>query len=143
MSNKEIIDALNQDRADELAAIVQYMGHHYVGEGMESPAIVEMVKGVSIDEMKHAEKLAERIAYLGGEPVTQPSAIKTGGDLKKMLQDDLASEAKAIKNYRDHIKLCDRLGDVTTRTMLEGILSDEEGHADKFSTVLGKKGPAA
>lgn len=141
--SKEIIDALNKDRADELAAIVQYMGHHYTADGLESPAIADMVKKISIDEMKHAEALAERIAYLGGDPTTQPSAIKTGGDLRKMLQDDLDAEATAIRNYKEHIKLCERLGDVTTRKMLEGILSDEEGHADQFSSALGKKGPVA
>lgn len=66
--NQKIIDALNVDRADELAAIIQYMGHHYEGEGMESPAILELFKSTATDEMKHAEMLAERIAYLGGTP---------------------------------------------------------------------------
>jgi bacterioferritin len=134
---KKIVDALNQDRADELAAITQYMGHHYTAQGLESVAVVDMFKSVAIDEMKHAEALGERIAYLGGEPVTKPSAIVTGGDVKKMLKDDLASEHKAIANYKAHIKLCEQSGDVTTRVLLEGILGDEEGHADKFSSALG------
>jgi len=139
MSKAKIVEALNQDRADELAAIMQYMGHHYEGEGMESPGIIEMFKSVALDEMKHAEILAERIAYLGGRLTQTPSAIKRGGKLKKMVQDDLAAENRAIKQYKEHIKLCDELGDPTSRLMLEGILADEEGHADGWKTVLGSK----
>ncbi|GFP23157.1 hypothetical protein HKBW3S09_00624, partial [Candidatus Hakubella thermalkaliphila] len=55
MEKTKIIEALNKDRADELAAIIQYMGHHYMAEGMESPAVIEMFKSTAIDEMKHAE----------------------------------------------------------------------------------------
>ncbi|OGW49561.1 MAG: hypothetical protein A2Z50_00680 [Nitrospirae bacterium RBG_19FT_COMBO_42_15] len=139
MKNQKIIDALNKDRADELGAIIQYMGHHYTADGMESPAVVGIFKATAIDEMKHAEMLAERISYLGGEPVSKPSDIKKGGDLKKMMQDDLASENGAIKLYKEHIKLCADEGDITTRRMLEGILEDEEKHADTWETILGVK----
>ena len=136
---KKIVDALNQDRADELAAITQYMGHHYTAQGLESVAVVDMFKSVSIDEMKHAEALGERIAYLGGEPTKEIAAIATGGDMKKMIQDDLASENTAIAEYRGMIALCEKEGDYTTRVMLEGILSDEEGHADNWESLLGVK----
>ena len=136
MSKKKLIDALNADRADELAAILQYLGHHYLGEGMESPEIVELFKSTAVAEMKHAEALAERIAYLGGDPTTKPSAVKKGGSLKKMIQDDLAAENTAIRNYKAHVKLADSLGDSTTRRLLEGILSDEEGHANDWESVL-------
>jgi len=139
MKNQKIIDALNKDRADELGAIIQYMGHHYTADGMESPAVVGIFKATAIDEMKHAEMLAERISYLGGEPVSKPSDIKKGGDLKKMMRDDLASENGAIKLYKEHIKLCADEGDITTRRMLEGILEDEEKHADTWETILGVK----
>src|SRR3970040_1480875 len=105
MSNK-IIDALNKNREDELSAIIQYM--------------------------KHAEKRVERINYLGGVPTKKPSMIVEGGDLKKMIQDDLAKENGAIKQYKEHIKLAIEENDPTTRLMLEEILSDEEGHADTW-----------
>jgi len=137
MSNKKIIDALNIDRAFELAAIIQYMGHHYEAEGLESPAVIEIFKKTSIDEMRHAEMLGERIVYLGGIPTQKPTEIKRGGDIKKMIRDDLEAENAAIKRYKEHIKLCDELGDPTSRRMLEGILADEEDHADTWETVLG------
>lgn len=136
MSNK-IIDALNKDREDELSAIMQYMKHHYEGEGMESPEILETFKETAMDEMKHAEKLAERIVYLGGTPSKKVSPFVEGGNLKKMIEDDLAKENGAIKQYKEHIKLAAQEGDSTTRLMLEEILSQEEGHADTWETTLG------
>ena len=135
--SKKIIDALNMDRAFELAAIVQYMGHHYEAEGLESPAVIEIFKKTSIDEMKHAEMLAEKIVYLGGVPVQKPTEVIRGGELKKMIKDDLAAENGAIKRYKEHIKLCEKEGDPATRLMLEQILSDEEDHADTWETTLG------
>lgn len=135
--NQILIDALNKDREDELSAIVQYMKHHYEGEGMESPAILEIFKSTAKDEMRHAEKLGERIVYLGGIPTKKPSPILEGGDLDKMVKDDLAKETGAIKQYKEHIKLAIQENDPTTRLMLEEILSDEEGHADTWQTVLG------
>ncbi len=137
--SKELIDALNEDRADELSAIVQYMKHYYEAEGMESPEIIELAKKIAIDEMKHAEKLSERINYLGGIPTKTLSTILEGGDLKKMIEDDLAKENGAIKQYKEHIKLAVEDGDSTTRLLLEGILSEEEGHANTWETVLGIK----
>lgn len=135
--SKKIIDALNKDREDELSAIIQYMKHHYEGEGMESPEILDIFKENAKDEMKHAEKLGERIVYLGGTPTKKPSPIVEGGSLKKMIQDDLAKENGAIKQYKEHIKLAAEEGDPVARLMLEEILSDEEGHADTWETTLG------
>lgn len=137
--NQKIIDILNKDREDELSAIVQYMKHHYEGEGMESPAILEIFKSTAKDEMEHAEKLGERIVYLGGTPTKNPSPIIEGGDLKKMINDDLAKENGAIRQYKEHIKIAIQENDPTTRLMLEEILSDEEGHADTWETTLGRK----
>ncbi len=138
MSNK-IIDALNKDREDELSAIIQYMKHHYEGEGMESPEILDIFKETAMTEMKHAEKLGERINYLGGIPTKKTSPIMEGGDLKKMIQDDLAKENTAIKQYKEHIKLAIEENDPVTRLMLEEILSDEEDHANTWETTLGIK----
>lgn len=138
-ARKKIVDALNIDRSFELAAILQYMGHHYEAEGVESPAIIEIFKKTAMDEMKHAEKLGERIVYLGGVPVQKANAVKRGGEIKDMVKDDLAAEDGAIERYKEHIKLCGELGDSTSRLMLEEILSEEEGHADTWETILGLK----
>ncbi len=136
-NKKKIIDALNIERSYELAAVSQYMGHHYEASGPESFAVTDLFKSTSIDEMKHAEKLAERIVYLGGVPVQKPAAVKRGGTVKNMVAADLAAENAAIERYKGYIKLCDKLGDSTTRLMLEEILAQEEGHADNWETYLG------
>lgn len=136
MSREKLIKALNDDLALELAAITQYMWHHVMAEGLESPEISEMFRKIAIDEMKHAEKLAERINYLGGTPVTKPGEIKVGGDLKKMIKDDIDGERMAIKLYKEHLKLAEEAGDPVTRRILEEIIMDEEGHDDKFSAIL-------
>ena len=136
-NRKKIVEVLNLDRAYELSAILQYMGHHYEAEGIESPPIIDIFKKTAFDEMKHAELLAERIVYLGGVPVQKPTPVKRGGELTAMVKEDLEAENEAIERYKSHIKLCDELGDPTTRLMLERILSEEEGHADGWETVLG------
>lgn len=138
--DQTLIDALNRDLADELAAILQYMWHHVQGAGMDSPAVTAQMRLTALDEMRHAEILAERLDYLSGVPTTQPSAIKMGGDLRKMMEDDLAGEDGAISQYKAHIKLANELADSTTRLMLETILTDEERHAHTWETFLEKKG---
>ncbi|MBI2873393.1 MAG: ferritin-like domain-containing protein [Chloroflexi bacterium] len=139
MSKQDVIEALSQDVSDELAAIMQYLWHHYTAEGVESPAIIELFETTSRDEMKHLEMLAERIVYLGGEPPTTISQIRKGGDLRKMMQDDLDAENHAIRQYKEHIALSASENDPVTRLMLERILSDEERHADLWQTTLGTR----
>src|SRR3990172_4656432 len=136
---KKIIAALNQDVSLELGAVIQYLWHHYMAEGMESPAIIDLQEKVSRDEMKHLEAFAERVIALGGEPPTEIAPVKKGGGLKKMIRDDLAGERNAIQVYKGHIKLAAELGDTTTRLMLEEIVSQEEGHVDLWETTLGIK----
>jgi len=135
---EKIIKALNIDIGLEIGAIVQYIMHEVMAEGMESPAIMEKFESISKDEMKHLEKLAQRANYLGGVPNTKPAPIKVGGALKKMVQDDLDGEYTAIKTYKSQIKMVEEIGDTTTRLMLEEILTDEEEHADTWETVLQK-----
>ena len=137
MNKAKIVKALNEARGDELGAILQYMGHHYEAEGLESPAIIDEFKKAAIDEMKHAEALAERIVYLGGEPTKEPTPIKKGGSLKKMIQDNLETENQAIEKYRKRIKLCVEEEDYTSRKLLEEILASEEEHANTWETALG------
>lgn len=136
---QKIIKALNTDLGMEIGAIIQYLYHHVMAEGMESPAIIDLFEETAKDEMKHMEMLAERIDYLGGVPTTKPAPTKVGGTLKKMIRDDLAGEYMAIRTYKGHIELCAKIGDSTTRLMLEQILTDEEGHANTWETTLAKR----
>jgi len=135
---EKIIKALNIDVGLEIGAIIQYTMHEVMAEGIESPAIMEKFEDIAKEEMKHLQKFADRVNYLGGVPNTKPNPVKVGGTLKKMVQDDLDGEYMAIKTYKSHIKMCEEIGDTTTRLMLEEILTDEENHADTWETVLQK-----
>ena len=139
MSRQDVINVLNELRSLELASIIQYMKHHYEAQGMESPAISGQFKDSAMDEMRHAESLGERINYLGGEPTKQPSEIFTGGDLRKIIADDLRVERHAIGKYREYIELMFREQDHVSRLMLERILEDEEKHEDTWITDLARQ----
>jgi bacterioferritin len=90
----------------------------------------------AIDEMKHAEKIAERLWYLGGTPTTKPSAIEVGKSLKEFLELDTKAEVEAIEMYRQIIEMATKEKDVTTAFMFKEILEDEEEHHDLFTTML-------
>jgi len=136
--SKELNDKLNQAIAREIQVSIQYMWHHVMASGINSAAVKDVFEKIAIQEMKHAEEIAERLSYLGGTPTTQPDPIKVGGTLEKMLRDDLQAEEEAIKLYKGIIDLARKEEDHTTRRLFESILADEEEHADTFSTLLEK-----
>lgn len=139
MVSEKLINLLNQSIARELAVSIQYMWQHVMAVGVESPAVTDIFKKIAIVEMKHAEKIAERLDYLGGVPTTKPSEIKVGGDLKKMIKDDLEAEKEAITLYKQVIKTAEEEDDVVTRRLFEEILADEEEHENTFKTLLSEK----
>lgn len=135
----KLVDTLNGLRARELAVIAQYMRHHYIVTGPDGLALADEFKETAVTEMKHAEELAERIDFLGGNPTTKPGPIATAEKtLQKMAAADLAAEEDAVRLYNAAIAEADAAGDVTTRRLLESILGDEEEHVNTFSTMLGK-----
>jgi bacterioferritin len=136
--SKELNDKLNQAIAREIQVSIQYMWHHVLASGINSAAVKDVFEKTAIQEMKHAEEIAERLTYLGGTPTTQPDPIKVGGTLEKMLKDDLQAEEEAIKLYKGIIDLARKEEDHTTRRLFEKILADEEEHADTFATLLEK-----
>ncbi len=137
MADKRLLDALNESIAREMAVAVQYMWQHVMAIGLESESVGEVFKETAVTEMKHAEKFAERLDYLGGVPTTKPADIKVGGDIKKMLEDNVKAERDAIELYSKFIKLAVELDDPVTRLLYEEILTDEEDHEYKFKTLLG------
>ena len=132
----ELLDLLNKAIAREIGVSVQYMWHHVMAMGMKSPEIKDIFEDIAIEEMKHAEKIAERLFYLGGIPTTKPAPIKVGGSLKEMIEDNLKSEDEAIEMYSKIIDLASEKGDSTTRLMFEEILTAEEKHKHTFTILL-------
>ncbi len=138
MASKKLMELLNKGIARELQVSIQYMWQHVLVKGIESAAVGDIFKEIAITEMKHAEKIAERLAYLGDIPTTKPDPIFVGGSLKEMLQRDVKAEEVAIALYKQTIKVAGDEGDVTTRRVFEEILGEEEDHHDTFTKLLGK-----
>ncbi len=138
-ASPRFIEALNEALTEELASVIQYLWDHILARGLESPAISDMFKELSMIEMKHAYSIAERIDLLGGLPTTSVGPIKVGGDLPKMVDDNLKLEYDAIEMYRKLVKMAEAEDDPVSRRLLEDILGDTEEHANKLDTVLGKK----
>lgn len=136
MADQRLLDILNRSIARELQVSTQYMWHHVMAVGLESPAVRDLFKDIAIQEMKHAEKFAERLDLLGGVPTTQPSPIMVGGDIRKMIQDDVVAEEEAVEMYREAIKIATEVDDPVTRLMYEEILESEEDHLKTFSDLL-------
>ncbi len=138
-ASPKFIDALNEALTEELASVIQYLWDHILARGMESPAISDMFKELSMVEMKHAYAIAERVDLLGGEPTTAIGPIKIGGGLGKMVDDNLKLEYDAIEMYKKLVKMAEAEDDPVSRRLMEDILGETEGHANKLETVLGKK----
>jgi len=134
----KLTDLLNKAIAREIQVSVQYMWQHVMAKGMESAEIADAFEDVAIAEMKHAEKIAERLFYFDITPTTKPEPIKVGGTMKEMLEYDAKAEEEAIDLYKEIIKQAGSEGDSTTRLLFERILAEEEDHHDTFTTLLGK-----
>ncbi len=138
MASKKLLGLLNDAIADEMQATIQYMWQHVQWKGVEHYAVTEGIKKIAVDEMKHAEKIAERLWYLGGKPTTKPSPIKVGETLKEMLTLDVKAEEGAIRMYKEIMQVAEQEGDVATKEMFEEIEAEEEEHHDFFTSLLEK-----
>jgi len=136
-SNK-LTGMLNQAIAREIQVSVQYMWQHVMAKGLESAEVADVFEDVAVTEMKHAEKIAERIFYFDVVPTTKPDPIRVGGTMQEMLEFDAKAEEEAIDLYKEIIKQAASEGDSTTRLLFEEILAEEEDHHDTFTTLLGK-----
>jgi bacterioferritin len=136
MVSKELLEMLNKGIARELQVSIQYMWQHVMAKGIEGAVVENTFRKIAIVEMKHAETLAERLVFLDGVPTLNPDTVHIGHTLDAMLKENVQAEEEAIDLYKQAIQLASKEGDYTTRRMLEEILSNEEEHLDKFSTLL-------
>lgn len=135
--NPQIIERLNLLLAEELTAINQYIVHAEMCANWGYGKLHDKVEARAITEMKHAEKLIERILFFEGVPiVSNLNKIHIGAEVKAQLSNDLQSEYEASKSYNDGIRLVVELGDNGTRELLEDNLTDEEEHIDWIEAQL-------
>jgi bacterioferritin len=129
--NEKVIEQLNARLAEELAAINQYFLHAEMCENWRYQPLKAEIKKRSIQEMKHAEKLIERILFLEGRPiVTKLGKLAIGDTVEKIHKNDLAAEIDAVQKYNESIRVAAEAGDNGSKELLEGILKEEEGHLD-------------
>ncbi len=132
----QLKEMLNDAIAREIAVSIQYMWQHVQVMGVKGIAVQNQFKQTAIAEMKHAEKIAERLWYLEGTPTTKPAAIQVGESLREFLELDAKAEEEAILLYKKIIEQAKSEGDVTTAFIFKEILEDEEEHHDLFTTML-------
>jgi len=129
--NPKVIDALNEALKEELMAINQYFLHAEMCEAWKFPRLSKFIKKQSIDEMKHAEALIERILFLDGSPtLNEAMQLTIGKNVKEQLDSDLKLEIGAVAMYNRLVKLCRDEGDNASRELFERLLKDEEEHVD-------------
>ena len=133
----DIIKLLNQALTGELTAINQYFLHARMCADWGYNRIASKVREESIDEMKHAQELIDRILFLEGVPnVQRLGTLNIGETVPEQFEADLKLEHEAIPRLKDGIALCNQHSDHATRELLEHILVDEEGHVDWLETQL-------
>ncbi|MBL8277328.1 MAG: ferritin-like domain-containing protein [Pelomonas sp.] len=141
----DVVALLNGALATELVCVLRYRRHHFMADGLESPSIAEEFMVHANAELGHADRLAQRIVQLGGDPDFNPAGLLDRShadydevdDLKSMIRANLIAERVAVETYRQMIAL---IGDKdsTTRRLLEDILADEEEHADELKDWMAR-----
>jgi bacterioferritin len=135
-ASEKLLDMLNKSIARELQVSIQYMWQHVLWSGVKGFAVKDELKSIAVAEMKHAEAIAERLAYLGGNPTTKPEPIFVGKTLKEMIAQDAKDEEGAIQLYKTVLETAKSEGDETTHKLFRQILMDEEEHHDTFTSLL-------
>ncbi len=136
MVSEKLLEFLNKGIARELQVSIQYMWQHVQVTGTDGAIVEDVFRKIAIAEMRHAERLAERLDYLNGVPTTEPNPVFVGGSLIEMLKQDEQNEEEAITLYKQAIHVAAEEGDYTTRRMLEEILAEEENHINTFGKLL-------
>ena len=133
----KVIEQLNTCLANELTAINQYFLHSRMYGNWGYKALEKHEYDESIDEMKHADQLIERILFLEGLPNLQKlNKLLVGESPKEILECDLKLEMAAVPDLKSGIELCEKLGDFVSRELFRSILASEEDHIDWLETQL-------
>ena len=134
----KILEALNRALTIELTAINQYFVQAKMLKNWGYLALAKKMWDESMGEMKHADKLIERILFLEGAPnIARYDVIRVGTTVPDQLENDLKLETNGVKTYNEIIDLCGKVKDAGTRELLEHILVSSEDHVDWLETQLG------
>jgi len=135
--NEKVIAKLNEALKEELTAINQYFLHAEMCENWHYDKLGDHIRKESIDEMRHAEALIERILFLDSTPkMTEPMTLAVGTNVKNQLESDLKLETEAVALYNSAIDVSRQEGDNVSRELFERILKEEEQHVDWLEAQL-------
>ena len=134
--NPKVIKELNDALREELTAINQYFVHAEMCENWGYKKLADYIKKQSIDEMKHAEVLIERVLFLDGTPSMEPLKLNVGGTVRHMIESDLELELGAVKQYNTAVQIATEEKDNGSRDLLVKLLKDEEDHVDWLEAQL-------
>lgn len=135
--DEKVIDYLNRALRSELTAISEYWIHYKLQQDWGLGRMAKKSREESIEEMHHADKLIERIIFLGGHPNLQRlDPLRIGQDPKETLECDLAAETDARALYKEAREYCHEAGDHVSKALFDTLLADEEGHIDFLETQL-------
>jgi bacterioferritin len=135
--NSDVIARLQLALKEELTAISQYFLHAEMCENWKYEKLSKFIKKQSIDEMKHAESLIERILFLEGTPnLSELMTLNVGPNVKAQLENDLKLEVNAVKMYNESVQIAHDRGDNASRELFERLLKDEEDHVDWLEAQL-------
>src|ERR1700744_4020817 len=133
-----VIEFLNEQLTAELTAINQYFLHAKMQENLGWVKLARHTRAESVDEMRHAETLTDRILFLDGLPNYQRlSPLRIGQTITQMFQADMAVEVEAVDRLRRGAEYMRGVADITSARIFESILEDEESHIDYLETQLG------
>lgn len=136
MDKQTLIDNLNQDLANELAAIIQYTTYAAKATGPFRPQLTQFFLAEVPDELGHAQFLANKIVALGGEPTTVAAKVTEAHSNHEMLEAVLAAEKEATAGYIKRAQEADEFGDKGLAVQLEDMVRDESGHAEEVERIL-------
>jgi bacterioferritin len=136
VDKKKMIEALNEDLAGELGAIIQYLTYAAKATGPYRPQLSQFFLTEVADEQLHAQFLANKIVALGGEPTTQPRPVPSARTNRAMLEAVLAAEQRAAQDYTTRAQQADALGDKGLAVQLEDMVRDESGHSEETERIL-------
>lgn len=136
MNKEKLIENLNDDLANELAAIIQYTTYAAKVTGPTRPQLADFFNSEISDELGHAKFLANKIVALGGEPTTTPAPVKPAETNQEMLEAVLEAERKAVKGYAQRAEEAEAYGDVGLMVTLEDMVADETTHAEDTERIL-------